>query len=330
MVTIIAVDTLVNLLDVEISSYLTTSDSKAEEEKKPAAESDTKTDSVDGTAKIPSDSKTSDDAKGGQDQPAEQEEPVQLAGKEKQVVDTVSILCSRLLPRLISCAHKFILSSLKNADSETDASLTDVYDILLSVAGIKSSMFGISGNTTLFANHLPGVLKEVLKSWSSSLLLGDTNSTPDKNRREALFSISLEAHFSAIAGYRPFDPSRSLKTAMLCLLKLSSRLQQLSPGENFTHFVAPLYTDAIGSFVLDSKEEFSWGDEKAVALDASKLLIVNCFHLICSPKLQDHDIYGGLLEDTLTLFNYLLDCSSVRPALSLLDLNDPPTGEVTI
>jgi len=330
-VTIIAIDTLVNLLDVEISSYLTTSDSKAEEDKKTGTEPGTKTDSVDSTAEVPSDSKkTSSDDNDGQDQPAKPEKLVQLAEEEKQVVDTVSILCRRLLPRLISCAHIFILSSLKNGDSETDASLTDVYDILLSVAGIKSAMFGISGNTILFANHLPGMLKEVLKFWSSSLLLGDANSTPDKNRKEALFSISLEAHFSAIAGYRPFDPSRSLKTAMLCLLKLSSQLQKLNPGENFNHLVAPLYTDAIGSFVLESKEEFSWGDEKALALDASKLLIVNCFRLICSPKLQDRDIYGGLLEDTLILFNYLLDCSSVWPALSLLYINDPPTGVVNV
>ena len=36
----------------------------------------------------------------------------------------------------------------------------------------------------------------------------------------------------------------------------------------------------------------------------------------------------GILEDTLSLFEYLLDIPAVWPALSLLDVNDPPTGNV--
>lgn len=326
LVTIIAIDILVNLLDMEIASYLTTPDSSKAEEDKPAAEADTKSDSVDSSADAPGDGKTSEDAKSGQDQPALPDKPVQLADREKQVVDTVSVLCSKLLPRLISYAHTFLLNNLSEG-SDSDASLADVYDVLLSIAGFKSSMFGISGNITLFSNYLPDVLKEVLKSWSSSLLLTDSKVTTDKNRKEALFSISLEGHFSAIAGYKPFDPSRSLKTAMMCLLKLSSRLQQLSPGENFSHFIAPLYTDAIGGFVSESKEKFAWGDEKALALTSSTVLVANSFRLISNPIIQDQDIFSKLLEDTITLFDRLLDCSAIWPALSLLDVNAIPTGQ---
>ena len=128
-----------------------------------------------------------------------------------------------------------------------ETTLYKVYDVLLSIAGIKSSIIG--ENITLFANYLPDVVKEQLKVWSTSLLLRDEKATADKQMKESLFSTSLQAHFSAFASYRPFDSSRSLKTAIVCLLNLCNNLQLLSPNENFGHFIAPLYINAVGSFI---------------------------------------------------------------------------------
>lgn len=328
LLTIIAVDTLINILDIEISGFLPpSSDSKAEPESK-KSETKANTDTVDTSKDAKSDTKATDsDAdKSAEVKPAITKKPVPLTDEDKRNVDTMSLLCSRLLPKFISYAHNLILSSLKECGPEAAAetSLDKVYDVLLSIAGFKSSIIG--ENITLFANYLPDILKEQLKVWSASLLLRDEKSYADKQRKEALFSTSLQAHFAAFAGYRPFDSSRSLKTTIVCLLKLSNNLQILSPDENFGHFIAPLYIDAVGSFIRESKMEYAWGDEKALVLDSSKILIIKCFQLINNPELQSHMMFCGILEDTLSLFEYLLDISAVWPALSLLDVNDPPTG----
>ena len=328
LLTIIAVDTLINLLDIEISSFLPSSNSSGEAESK---KSDTKasTDTVDSSKDAKNDVKTTDSgstAKGADVKPVVTKKPVPLTDEQKQKVDTVSLLCSRLLPKFISYAHNFILSSLKDCGPEADVetSLNNVYNVLLSIAGFKSSVIG--ENCQLFANYLPDILKEQLKVWSASLLLRDEKNYADKQRKESIFSTSLQAHFAAFAGYRPFDSSRSLKTTIVCLLKLSNNLQILSPDDNFAHFIAPLYIDAVGSFIRESKMEYAWGDEKSLVLDSSKILIIKCFQLINNPELQSHRMFCGILEDTLILFEYLLDVSAVWPALSLLDVNDPPTG----
>ena len=327
LLTIIAVDTLVNLLDIEISNFLPSTEVKPEQESKKA---DTKanTDSTDASKDVKSESKTTDgDGMKGDDvkPPAVTKEPVPLTDEDRRNMNTMSLLCSRLLPKFISYAHNFILSSLKECSPETapEAFLVNVYDVLLSIAGLKSS---IVGDMSLFANYFPDVLKEQLKVWSASLLLRDDNSYGEKQRKEALFSTSLQAHFAAFAGYRPFDSSRSLKTTIVCLLKLCSNLQTLSPDENFGHFIAPLYIDAVGSFIQENKMEFAWGDEKSLILDSSKILIIKCFQLINNPELQSHVMFCGILEDTMVLFECLLRISAVWPALSLLDVNDPPTG----
>ena len=330
LLTIIAVDTLISLLDIEISSFIPSPDSKGEPEiKKSEAKgsADTAETSKDAKSDKSSDAKSSDaDTKVADAKPVLIKKAAPLTDEDKQKLDTVSLLCSRLLPKFISYAHNFILSSLKDCGTGTssETSLNKVYDVLLSIAGFKSSIIG--ENITLFANYLPDVIKEQLKIWSASLLLREEKNYADKQRNEALFSTSLQAHFAAFAAYRPFDSSRSLKTTIVCLLKLCNNLQILSPDENFGHFIAPMYIDAVGSFIRESKMEYAWGDEQSLVLDSSKILIVNCFQLINNPELQSHTIFCGILEDTLSLFEYLLDVSAVWPALSLLDVNDPPTG----
>lgn len=336
--TIIAVDTLINLLDIEISSFLPASESKTEPESKKSESKKSETkksetkpsgDTVDSSKDVKSDDKTADgDVKGADDEPVPAKKVLTLTDEDKQNVNTLSLLSSQLLKKFISYAHNFILNSLKDSGPEaaTETSFNKVYDILLSIAGFKSSVIGIAENITLFANYLPDKIKEQLKIWSTSLLLRDEKSFTNKQRKEALFSTSLQAHFAAFAGYRPFDSSRSLKTTIVCLLKLSNNLQILSPDESFGHFIAPLYIDAVGSFIQESKIVYAWGNEKSLALDSSKILIVNCFQLIDNPELQSHAMFCGILEDTLSLFEYLLDSSAVWPALSLLDVNDPPTG----
>ena len=327
LLTIIAVDTLISLLDIEISSFLPSPDGKAEPESK-KSEAKASTDTIDTTKDTKSDGKSTDGTatKVADAKPALVKKAVLLSDEDKRNVDTLSLLCSRLLPKFISYAHNFILSSMKDCGpgASAEKSLNKVYDVLLSIAGFKSSTIG--ENITLFANYLPDVIKEQLKIWSSSLLLREEKNYADKQRKEALFSISLQVHFASFAGYRPFDSSRSLKTTIVCLLRLCSNLQILSPDDNFGHFIAPLYNDAVGSFIRENKMEYAWGDEKSLALDSSKILIVNCFQLINSPELQSHTMFCGILEDTLSLFDYLLDISAVWPALSLLDVNDPPTG----
>ena len=328
LLTIIAVDTLINLLDIEISGFLLSTEVIPEQEsKKP----DTKasTDATDAAKDTKSEGKATDsDATKGDDvkPPAVAKKPALLTDEDRRNMNTLSLLCSRLLPKFISYAHNFILSNLKECGPEAapEPFLVKVYDILLSIAGLKSS--SIIGDMSLFANYFPDVLKEQLKVWSSSLLLRDDKSYGDKQRKEALFNTSLQAHLAAFAGYRPFDSSRSLKTTIVCLLKLCSNLQTLSPDENFGHFIAPLYIDAVGSFIQENKMEFAWGDEKSLILDSSKILIINCFQLINIPKLQSHAMFCGILEDTMVLFECLLRISAVWPALSLLDVNDPPTG----
>ena len=326
LLTIIAVDTLISLLDIEFSSFLPSPDSKAEPESK-KAETKASADATDTSKDTKSDGKSTDaDAKVTDAKPALVKKAAPLTDKDRRNVDTVSLLCSRLLPKFISYAHNFILSSLKDCGpgASAETSLHKVYDVLLSIAGFKSSIVG--ENITLFANYLPDVIKEQLKIWSASLLLREEKSYADKQRKEALFSTSLQAHFASFAGYRPFDSSRSLKTTIVCLLNLCNSLQILSPDDNFGHFIAPMYIDAVGSFIRESKTEYAWGDEKSLVLDSSKILIVNCFQLINNTELQSHTMFCGILEDILSLFEYLLDISGVWPALSLLDVNDPPTG----
>lgn len=326
LLTITAVDTIINLLDIEVCSFLPPANDKVEPESK-KSEPKASADNADASKDTKSDVKVTDgEAKGADEKPALTNKAVTLTDEDKRNLDTVSVLCSQLLPKFISYAHNFILSSLKDCGPEVtiEVSLTKVYDVLLSIAGFKSSAVG--DNITLFANYLPDVLKEQLKTWSSSLLLRDEKSYADKQRKEALFSTSLMAHFAAFAGYRPFDSSRSLKTTIVCLLRLSNNLQILSPDDNFGHFIAPLYIDAVGSFIRENKTEYAWGDEKSLVLDSSKILIVNCFQLINNPELQSQIMFCGILEDTLSLFEYLLDIPAVWPALSLLDVNDPPTG----
>ena len=327
LLTIIAVDTLISLLDIEISKFLPSPDSKAEPDSKKA---ETKASSTDTTDTSKDAKKAADaDAKVADPKPAVDRKPVPLTDEDKHNINTMSLLCSRLLQRFISYAHNFILSCLKDCGSETsgETTLYKVYDVLLSIAGFKSSVIG--ENITLFANYLPDVVKEQLKVWSTSLLLRDEKvTTADKQMKESLFSTSLQAHFSAFASYRPFDSSRSLKTAIVCLLNLCNNLQLLSPDENFGHFIAPLYIDAVASFIRESEVEYSWGDEKSLVLDSSKILIINCFQIINNTELQSHVMFCGILEDTLSLFEYLLDIPAVWPALSLLDVNDPPTGNV--
>ena len=322
LLTIIAADTLISLLDIEISKFLPSPDPKAEPDKK----SETKASSTD-TKDTSKDVKKAadDDVKVADPKPAIDKKPVPLTDEDKHNISTMSLLCSRLLPRFISYAHNFILSSLKDF-GPGEASLYKVYNVLLSIAGFKSSVIG--ENITLFANYLPDVVKEQLKIWSASLLLRDEKATADKQMKESLFSASLKAHFAAFASYRPFDSSRSLKTAIVCLLNLCNNLQLLSPDDNFGHFIAPLYIDAVGSFIRESKVEYSWGDEKSLVLDSGKILIINCFQIINNTEVQSHVMFCGILEDTLSLFEYLLDIPAVWPALSLLDVNDPPTGSV--
>lgn len=322
--TIIAVDTLVCLLDIEISSSLPSSDKKDEPESK-------KTEAKTSNDDVKSDAKAVDgETKATDEKTAPPNTIVTLTDEDKKNVDTVSLLCSQLLPKLISYAHNFILSSLKNSAPEITmdtVSLNKVYNVLLSIEGFKLSMIEVGENVTLFYNYLPPMIKEQLKIWFASLLVRDEKKLASKQRKEELFSMSLHSHFAAFASYRPFDTSRSLKTTIVCLLKLFNNLQLLVPSENFGHLVAPLYIDATGTAVQESKMEYAWGDEKSLALDASKLLIVKCFQLINNPELQSHVMFCGILEDTLSLFQYLLDSSTAWPALSLLDVNDPPTGK---
>lgn len=328
LMTIIAVDTLISLLDIEISQFIQSSNSKAEPESK-KSETKANTDAVDNSKDVKNNAKTTEgDVKDTDTKPIFTKKAALLTDEDKQNVNTMLLLCSRLLPKFISYAHSFILSSLQDC-SPAEKSLNKVYDVLLSIAGFKSSVIGID-NVTLFANYLPDVIKEQLKVWTTSLFLRDEKNLADKQRKEALFSTSLQAHFTAFAGYRPFDSSRSLKTTIVCLLKLSDHLQILSPDENLGYFIAPLYIDAVGSFLQENTIEHAWGDEKSLALDSSKILIVNCFQLINNPELQSHVMFCGILEDTLSLFEFLLESSSaaVWPALSLLDVNDPPTGNI--
>ena len=325
LMTIIAVDTLISLLDIEISQFILSSDNKTEPESK-KSETKADADAVDTSKDVKSDARTVEgDVKDTDAKPILTKKTAPLTVEDKQNVNTMLLLCSQLLPKFISYAHNFILSSLEDC-SPAERSLNKVYDVLLSIAGFKSSVIGM--DITLFANYLPDVIKEQLKFWTTSLLIRDEKNLADKQRKEALFSTSLQAHFAAFAGYRPFDSSRSLKTTIMCLLRLSDYLQILSPDENFGHFIAPLYIDAVGSFVQENKMEYAWGDEKSLALDSSKILIVKCFQLINNPELQSHAMFCGILEDTFSLFELLLESSSaaVWPALSLMDVNDPPTG----
>jgi len=323
--TIITVDTLISLLDIEISQFILSSDNKTEPESK-KSETKADADAVDTSKDVKSDARTVEgDVKDTDAKPILTKKTAPLTVEDKQNVNTMLLLCSQLLPKFISYAHNFILSSLEDC-SPAERSLNKVYDVLLSIAGFKSSVIGM--DITLFANYLPDVIKEQLKFWTTLLLIRDEKNLADKQRKEALFSTSLQAHFAAFAGYRPFDSSRSLKTTIMCLLRLSDYLQILSPDENFGHFIAPLYIDAVGSFVQENKMEYAWGDEKSLALDSSKILIVKCFQLINNPELQSHAMFCGILEDTFSLFELLLESSSaaVWPALSLMDVNDPPTG----
>ena len=122
LLTIIAVDTLISLLDVEISKFLPSPDSKAEPDSKKAEIKASSTDTMDTSkdAKKAADA----DAKVADPKPAVDRKPVPLTVEEKHNINTMSLLCSRLLPRFISYAHNFILSCPKDCGPETSGETT--------------------------------------------------------------------------------------------------------------------------------------------------------------------------------------------------------------
>lgn len=209
-----------------------------------------------------------------------------------------------------------------------------VLHFLLKLSG--KTPFQTKDSKTLFQAHIPEEVREKLKQWNSALPIDPTlklklctQSVEEMQINECMESF-LGLHFTAFAGSRTFDPSRSLKSMISSLLRLLYKVTELNPKEssNVICSLFPLGCDALMEFAhSELLKLIEHSGEKAFSLECIKYQIAECIKLVQLPGIQDCSLLGPVLADFFAFLGSILESSSDWAVLSLLDTGEPSTGQ---
>lgn len=313
---VIALDFLVCLLTRAILGEVETAQDKASEE-----------------VPIIKDEAT-EESKGDEKKPEKVEltEDDESDGEEEDSPECVAIFEQfgrRLVPVLIKAAqkllqycHVYALSDSTGLDKVSDASDPNyqVLEMLLSLSS-RNPIFP-KDSKPLFGNLIAEPIKERLKSWSSALPVDPslkeklcTRNADDIKIEESMMSL-LELHFTAFAGTRTFDPTRSLKSTLSSIVTLLQHLFDLksSVSEEMGLDVVPLGCDVMMEFAhLDVLKLIS--DETQFLTECNKFKVKKSIELICRPGMEGNSLIGTVLADLFTLLGSLFGTPSDHEVL---------------
>lgn len=235
----------------------------------------------------------------------------------------------RLVPVLIKTAqkllqycHVYALSDSTGLDKVSDTSDPNyqVLEMLLSLSS-RNPIFP-KDSKPLFGNLIAEPIKERLKSWSIALPVDPslkeklcTRNADDIKIEESMMSL-LELHFTAFAGTRTFDPTRSLKSTLSSIVSLLQHLFDLksSVSEEMGLDVVPLGCDVMMEFAhLEVLKLIS--DETQFLTECNKFKVKKSIELICRPGMEGNSLIGTVLADLFTLLSSLFGTPSDHEVL---------------
>ena len=205
---------------------------------------------------------------------------------------------------------------------------------LLKLSG--KTPFQTKDSKTLFHAHIPEEVQERLKQWNSALPIDPVhklkfcNQSVEEMQINECMEAFLGLHFTAFAGSRTFDPSRSLKSAISSLLSLLYNVTDLNPTESgdMIYSLFPLGCDALMEFAhTELLKLIELSREKVFSLECMKYQIAECVQLVQLPGIQDCSLLGPVLADFFAFLGSVLESSSNWAVLSLLDAGEPSTGQ---
>ena len=235
----------------------------------------------------------------------------------------------RLVPVLIKTAqkllqycHVYALSDSTSLDMVSDTSDPNyqVLEMLISLSS-KNPIFP-KDSKPFFGGLIAEPIKERLKSWSSALPVDPalkeklcTQYTDDIKIEEFMLNL-LELHFTAFAGTRTFDPTRSLKSTLSSIVSLLLHLFDLKPSvsEEMGLDVVPLGCDVMMEFAhLEVLKLIS--DEMQFLTECNKFKVKKSIELICRPGMEGNTLIGAVLADLFTLLGSLFGTPSDHEVL---------------
>ena len=250
----------------------------------------------------------------------------------------------RLVPILISTGLKVVRYGHHYALMSVNQSMVaphlseiphSVLHFLLKLSG--KTPFQTKDSKTLFQAHIPEEVRERLKQWNSALPIDPAHKQKfcSQSVEDMQINVCMESflglHFTAFAGSRTFDPSRSLKSVISSLLSLLYSVTELNPAESADMICSlfPLGCDALMEFAhAELLKLIELSGEKTFSLECMKYQIAECFRLVQLPGMQDCSLLGPVLADFFAFLSSILENSSNWAVLSLLDDKEPSTGQL--
>ena len=313
---VIALDFLVCLLTRAILGEVETAQDKASEEV-PLIKDEATEESKGDEKKAEKVELTEDDESDGE----EEDSPECVAIFEQFGRRLVPVLI-KAAQKLLQYCHVYALSDSTGLDKVSDASDPNyqVLEMLLSLSS-RNPIFP-KDSKPLFGNLIAEPIKERLKSWSSALPVDPslkeklcTRNADDIKIEESMMSL-LELHFTAFAGTRTFDPTRSLKSTLLSIVTLLQHLFDLksSVSEEMGLDVVPLGCDVMMEFAhLDVLKLIS--DETQFLTECNTFKVKKSIELICRPGMEGNSLIGTVLADLFTLLGSLFGTPSDHEVL---------------
>ena len=263
-----------------------------------------------------------EEKKGDDDDKTEKESPEHDSDGEEDSPECEAIFEQfgrRLIPILIKTAlkllqycHVYALSDSTSLDkvSDTNDPNFQVLDMLLSLSS-KNPIFP-KDSKPLFGNLIADPIKERLKSWSAALSIDPslkeklcTRNVEDIKIEDLMMSL-LELHFTAFAGTRTFDPTRSLKSTLSSIVSLLQSLFDLksSASEEMGLEVVPLGCDVMMEFAHSEVLKLI-SDEQQFLTECNKFKVQRSVELIQRPGMEGNSLVGTVLADLFTLLGSL-------------------------
>ena len=249
--------------------------------------------------------------------------------------------CSYLAPilikslvKLLNYAHAYVVSP-SNQLAITSAVPLTVLNGLLAFSG--GSLLHPKDKKSHFCNHLPSEVLDRLKSWSAALPIDASHKEDLSTKSAEEFNLSnhmlkfLDLHYTAFAGTRTYDPTRSLKSTVSSVLFLLHRMLQLKPseGKEVVLQLVPVACDVMADFAhSELRKLVKIGDEAAFSLASRQFKLSHCFDLVRLPSMRSCNLLGPVLTDLFDLLSTMLDNPDDWPVLSLLSDPSSSTSEL--
>ena len=305
---IIALDFLICLLTRAILGEVDSAQDEAEKESEetPLIKEETTTEEKKGDEKKPEKAELTEDESDGEEDSPECEAVFEQFGRR-----LVPVLI-KTAQKLLQYCHVYALSDSTSLDKVSDTTDPNfqVLEMLLSLSS-RNPIFP-KDSKPLFGNLIAEPIKERLKSWSVALPVDPslkeklcTRNADDIKIEESMMNL-LELHFTAFAGTRTFDPTRSLKSTLSSIVSLLQHLFDLksSVSEEMGLEVVPLGCDVMMEFThLEMLKLIS--DEMQFLTECNKFKVKKSIELIRRPGMEGNSLVGTVLADLFTLLSSL-------------------------